>query len=194
MKKFSKVFFAITFTIQFLFSQTTTAQQKDFAVKGFHLDLRIQVMKMDALKAFAKKLSEQGINTLVMEWEATYPFEKHPLIPNKYAYKKEEIKSFIKYCGDIGIDVIPLQQSFGHVEYVLRHERYKDLREDQKDYSQVCPSEEEGDKRLFTDLFTELAATHPSKYFHIGGDETYLLGHCENAKQKLLKRVHRNYI
>jgi hypothetical protein len=54
MKKFSKVFFAITFTIQFLFSQTTTAQQKDFAVKGFHLDLRIQVMKMDALKAFAK--------------------------------------------------------------------------------------------------------------------------------------------
>jgi len=146
MKKFSKVFFAITFTIQFLFSQTTTAQQKDFAVKGFHLDLRIQVMKMDALKAFAKKLSEQGINTLVMEWEATYPFEKHPLIPNKYAYKKEEIKSFIKYCGDIGIDVIPLQQSFGHVEYILRHERYKDLREDQKDYSQVCPSEEEGDK------------------------------------------------
>jgi len=154
MKKFSKVFFAITFTIQFLFSQTTIAQQKDFAVKGFHLDLRIQVMKMDALKAFAKKLSEQGINTLVMEWEATYPFEKHPLIPNKYAYKKEEIKSFIKYCGDIGIDVIPLQQSFGHVEYVLRHERYKDLREDQKDYSQVCPSKEEGDKRLFTDLFT----------------------------------------
>ena len=187
MKKFSKVFFAITFTIQFLFSQTTTAQQKDFAVKGFHLDLRIQVMKMDALKAFAKKLSEQGINTLVMEWEATYPFEKHPLIPNKYAYKKEEIKSFIKYCGDIGIDVIPLQQSFGHVEYILRHERYKDLREDQKDYSQVCPSEEEGDKRLFTDLFTELAATHPSKYFHIGGDETYLLGHCEKCKAKAAK-------
>jgi len=119
-----------------------------------------------------------------MEWEATYPFEKHPLIPNKYAYTKEEIKSFISYCGSIGIDVIPLQQSFGHVEYILRHERYKDLREDQKDYSQVCPLEEEGDKKLFTDLFTELAATHPSKYFHIGGDETYLLGHCEKCKAK----------
>jgi hypothetical protein len=37
---------------------------------------------------------------------------------------------------------------------------------------------------LFTDLFTELAATHPSKYFHIGGDETYLLGHCEKCKAK----------
>src|SRR6059058_5083000 len=80
MKKIFSVLFAITL---FLFSQPATAQEKDFVVKGFHLDLRIQVMKMDALKAFAKKLSEQGINTLVMEWEGTYPFEKHPLIPNK---------------------------------------------------------------------------------------------------------------
>jgi hexosaminidase len=184
MKRFAGVLFAI---IMFLFSQHATAEEKDFVVKGFHLDLRIQVMKMDALKAFAKKLGEQGINTLVMEWEGTYPFESHPLIPNKYAYTKEEIKSFISYCSSIGIDVIPLQQSFGHVEYILRNEKYKDLREDQKDYSQVCPLEVEGNKKLFTDLFTELAATHPSKYFHIGGDETYLLGHCDKCKAMAAK-------
>ena len=187
MKRFTTIFAILIFSIQFLFANSVTAQQKDFAIKGFHLDLRIQVMKMGALKAFAKKLSESGINTLVMEWEATYPFEKHPLIPNRYAYTKEEIKSFISYCGSVGIDVIPLQQSFGHVEYILRHYRYKDLREDQKDYSQVCPLQEEGNKRLFTDLFTELAATHPSKYFHIGGDETYLLGHCDKCKAKAAK-------
>jgi hexosaminidase len=184
MKRITKIFLLLIFFIQFLFTGSMIAQQKNFAIKGFHLDLRIQVMKIDALKAFAKKLSESGINTLVMEWEATYPFEKHPLIPNRYAYTKEEIKSFINYCSSVGIDVIPLQQSFGHVEYILRHYRYKDLREDQKDYSQVCPLEEKGNKELFTDLFTELAATHPSKYFHIGGDETYLLGHCEKCKAK----------
>jgi hypothetical protein len=184
MKKLAAILFA---AILFLFSQPARAHEKDFVVKGFHLDLRIQVMKMDALKAFAKKLSEQGINTLVMEWEGTYPFESQPLIPNKYAYTKEEIKSFISYCSSIGIDVIPLQQSFGHVEYILRHEKYKDLREDQKDYSQVCPLKFEGNKKLFTALFTELAAMHPSKYFHIGGDETYLLGHCEKCKAMAAK-------
>jgi hypothetical protein len=184
MKRFTGVLFAITL---FLFSYSATAQEKDFVVKGFHLDMRIQVMKMDALKAFAKKLSEQGINTLVMEWEGTYPFESNPLIPNRYAYTKEEIKSFISYCSSIGIDVIPLQQSFGHVEYILRNEKYKDLREDQKDYSQVCPLDTEGNKKLFTELFTELAATHPSKYFHIGGDETYLLGHCDKCKAMAAK-------
>jgi hypothetical protein len=137
---------------------------------------------MDELRSFALKLSKDGINTLIMEWEGTYPFEKHPLIPNRYAYTKEEIVSFIKYCNDLGIDVIPLQQSFGHVEYILRNDRYKDLREDQKDFSQVCPLQTEQDKALFTDLYTELASTHTSKYIHIGGDETYLLGHDERCR------------
>jgi len=168
-------------------AQSSAAAPNPFVVKGFHIDLRIQVMTMDALKAFALKLSRQGINTIIMEWEGTYPFEKHPLIPNRYAYTKTEVASFIKYCADLKIDVIPLQQSFGHVEYILRNEKYKDLREDQKDFSQVCPLQTDLDKALFTDLYTELASTHPSKYIHIGGDETYLLGHDERCKLKAAK-------
>lgn len=156
-----------------------------FRVKGFHIDLRIQVMKMPALKQFAKKLSENGINTLVMEWEASYPYEKHSIISNRYAYSREEIKSFISYCNSLNIDVIPLQQSFGHVEYILRHPRYKDLREDQKDYSQVNPLKEELCKELFTDLFKDMVSTHTSEYIHIGGDETYLLGHSAESKKKV---------
>jgi hypothetical protein len=162
-------------------------EKSPFAVRGFHLDLRIQVMTMPALKAFALKLKQNDMNTLVMEWEGTYPFEKHPLIPNRYAYSKQEIKSFIRYCDSLDIDVIPLQQSFGHVEYILRHQRYKNLREDQKDVSQMCPLETDGDKALFTDLYTELAAMHTSKYIHIGGDETYLLGHDARCKAKAEK-------
>ncbi len=170
-------------SVQLTFAQSITPTN-NFAVKGFHLDLRVQVMTMDALKAFALKLSKSGINTLVMEWEATYPFEKDPMIPNRYAYTKEEVVSFIKYCTSLGIDVIPLQQSFGHVEYILRHEKYKALREDPKDYSQVCPLETAGDSLLFTSLYSELISTHTSKYIHIGGDETYLLGHDDKCKLK----------
>ena len=33
-------------------------------------------------------------------------------------------------------------------------------------------------------MFTEMASLHPSSYFHIGGDETYLLGHCDDCKAK----------
>ena len=184
--------------ICFFCFKNSFGQTNDFAVKGFHLDLRIQVMPMPALKAFAKKLSDEGINTLIMEWEGTYPFEKHPLIPNRYAYTKTEIVDFVKYCNGLGIDVIPLQQSFGHVEYILRNEKYKDLREDQKDYSQVCPLQTTQDSLLFSDLYKELASTHTSKYIHIGGDETYLLGHDERCRKKVAEvgksRLYIDYI
>lgn len=128
---------------------SAAGQADTFRVKGFHLDLRIQVMKMPALKAFARQLSEHGVNTLVMEWEATYPYREHAVISNRYAYTREEVVDFVKYCNGLGIDVIPLQQSFGHVEYILRHWRYRELREDQKDYSQVNPTKEELCKNAF---------------------------------------------
>ena len=191
-----KYFFLLLFCCSCL--AKSYAQNNDFAVRGFHLDLRIQVMPMPALKSFAKKLSENGINTLIMEWEGTYPFEKHPLIPNRYAYTKAEIVGFIKYCNTLGIDVIPLQQSFGHVEYILRNSKYKDLREDQKDYSQVCPLQITQDSLLFSDLYKELASTHTSKYIHIGGDETYLLGHDERCRKRVAEvgksRLYIDYI
>ena len=185
--KYSFVFivFLSTLTCLSLYAQPSRNNFSDFQVKGFHLDLRIQVMTMPALKSFAKKLSENGINTLIMEWEGTYPFEKHPLIANRFVYSREEVIDFISYCNQLKIDVIPLQQSFGHVEYILRHPRYKELREDSKDYSQVNPLKEELNRELFTELYQDLISTHTSEYIHIGGDETYLLGHSPASKKKV---------
>jgi len=183
-----------------LLTQTSIGQIKhaDFTVKGFHLDLRVQVMKMPALKKFAKQLKDGGMNTLIMEWEATYPYKNHPLIPNQYAYTRAEVIDFVNYCEKLGIDVIPLQQSFGHVEYILRHYRYKELREDQKDFSQINPLKEDLARALFKDLFSDLINTHKSDYIHIGGDETYLLGHSKESQKKVAElgkgRLYGDYI
>ncbi len=70
-------------------------KREGFAVRAFHLDMRIQVMTLPALEAFAQKLHDAGINTLIMEYEANYPYEQHPLIPGRYAYTKEEIVSLV---------------------------------------------------------------------------------------------------
>jgi len=147
-------------SIQILVGQIPTlvpqlTEAENFDIKGFHLDLRIQVMKPAALHLFAKQLVDFGINTLVMEWEASYPYETHAVISNELSYTNEEIESFIAYCDSIGLDVIPLQQCFGHVEYILRHDRYRELEEDPKQISQLCPREFELNKALFTDLFSE---------------------------------------
>ena len=70
MKRYCCLFFL------FAVANAQTPAQNDFSVKGFHLDLRIQTMKMPALKALARDLHQKGINTLLMEWEASYPFEE----------------------------------------------------------------------------------------------------------------------
>ena len=160
------------------------ARDNDFDVKGFHLDLRIQVMTPKALHELANELADFGINTLVMEWEASYPYQKHAVISNQYAYTREEVEAFISHCHSLGIDVIPLQQCFGHVEYILRNERYSHLKEDRKEISQICPLKTEGDSLLFSELFEDMASLHSSQYIHIGGDETYLLGHCADCSRK----------
>ncbi len=184
-----KQLFQIIFVLAFGLFQVATvfSQKQEFAIRGFHLDLRSEVMTMPALKAFAKELADLKINILVMEWEATFPYEQNATLTNKYAYKPQEIKDIIQYCANLGIDVIPIHHCFGHVEWILRHNRYRYLSEDKKEISQVCPVKIEEAKTVFRSLFKEMAAYHPSQYFHIGGDETYLLGSCDKCKEKVAK-------
>ena len=167
------------------FQPVSAAEKQDFDVKAFHIDLRCEVMTMPALMSLAKDLSGMGINTIIMEWEGTFPYDRNATLSNKYAYTREEVKSFISYCSTLGIDVIPLQNCFGHVEYILRHDRYAGIKEDSKEISQVCPSKEDKCKAVFTDIFSEVAELHPSKYFFIGGDETFLLGSCKLCAAKV---------
>ncbi len=178
---------ALTFILQVSSQNSLSANNHDFKVRGFHIDLRTQVMTLPALKAFAKELSDFGINTIVMEWEAAFPYKNNATIANKFSYSRHELKEFIDYCGTLGIDVIPLQQCFGHVDYILQHDRYSHLREDSKDPSQVCPLKTDDNITLFTDLITDISSMHKSKYIHLGGDETRLLGHCNNCKSKVLE-------
>lgn len=158
-----------------------------FEVRALHIDMRTEVMTMPALKQLALKASRNGINALVMEWEASFPFKENAVLCNKDAFTEDEVKDFVSFCSSLGVDVIPLQNCFGHCEYILRHPRYNFIREDRKEISQVCPSKEEECVKVFSSIFAEVAALHPSKYFHIGADETYLLGKCKLCSEKVEK-------
>lgn len=155
----------------------------EFGAKVMYVDFRTQVHTMQSLKELADKCAHMGMNTMLLEYEATFPFEKHATLKNQYAFTKEEIAGYVEYCGKLGLDVIPLQNCMGHAQYILKHDRYAALREDARDMSQVCPLKIEQAKPVFREIFAEVAALHPSKYFHIGCDETFLLGSCRNCRE-----------
>ncbi len=187
-KLFSKAFLLLSLIISgsCVLAQTPTSTN-EFEIRGFHLDLREQVMTPEALKDFVDELSEMGMNTLVMEWEATYPYKKHSVISNRYSYSRKEVKDFITYCNSKDIQVIPLQQTLGHAEYILRHPRYSNLRVSRQELSQINPLKIEESKILFKDLLGDMAEMHNSKYIHIGGDETRILELCDGCAKKIKK-------
>lgn len=157
----------------------------DFAVRAFYVDHRTEVMTIPALEGLVDKASSLGMNAIVMEWEATFPFEENATLRNAYAFTREEAKELIAYAADRGVDILPLQNCFGHCEYILRHERYAPLREDSRDFSQVCPLQREKATEVFTSIFSEIVSMHPSKYLHVGCDETRLLGHCPKCAKRV---------
>ena len=143
-------------------------------------------MTMPAMKEFVADAASKGMNAVVVEWEATFPFKDNLVLRNRFAFSEAEVKDFIAYCSGLGVDVIPLQNCFGHSEYILRHERYAVLKEDRRDCSQVCPMMEDEAEGIFRrHLPSEIAQMHTSGYFHIGCDETRLLGHCRRCQEKV---------
>lgn len=159
------------------------AQEKpaDFEQKIMYVDFRTQVHTMDALKSLAERVASEGYTSMLLEYEATFPFEKHATLQNRYAFTKEEIEDLVAFCANLGLDVIPLQNCMGHMHYILKHDRYAALREDAQDMSQVCPLRTKQAVPVFKEIFAEVAALHPSQYFHIGCDETFLLGKCKDC-------------
>ena len=159
-----------------------TSKSDNFSVVAYHVDLRVQIMPMSTLKTLAKEISTLGFNTLIMEWEATYPYKQHSIISNRYAYSREEVTEFINYSEGLGLDVIPLQQSLGHAEYILMHERYAYLRADKRNLSQIDPTRLDVARDFFTELYSDMLSTHQSQYVHIGGDETRILD-CKRCQE-----------
>ena len=45
------------------------------------------------------------------------------------AFSKEAFRELLVECHDLGLEPIPLLQTIGHAEYVLKHEKYRHLRE-----------------------------------------------------------------
>ena len=128
-------------------------QEDGFQVRAAYLDFRTQVMTPEAMKEFARQISDLGMNAIIVEWEGTFPFTGNLILRNRHAFSEEEVSDFISYCASLGVEVIPLQNCFGHAEYILRHDRYAALKEDRKDCSQVCPLEYDEAGTVFSSIF-----------------------------------------
>lgn len=157
--------------------QATVVDWADMELRSDYLDLRTIYPTYEHLLDYIGKLAQFKLNTLVIEYEDKLPFQKMKFLCHpEYAFTMEEFQKIRKTAERNFIKIIPLQQSFGHLEYVLKHEKYRYLREIPQAAGEMCPLRQ-GALELSGTLLEEMAGLHPeAEYLHIGCDEVWSLG------------------
>ena len=162
----------------------------DFPVRGVMLDIsRDKVPTMATLFALVDQFAEWKINHLELYTEHTFAYRNHAEVWQAASpLTADEIRSLDAYCRTRCIELVPNQNSFGHLERWLKLPRYNDLAE--------CPnggaplpwggttpgpvSLNPSDPRaleLLRELYAELLPNFSSTHFNVGCDETFDLGH-----------------
>jgi len=120
--------------------------------------------------------------------EHTFASESHPLIgPEGGSLTPAEIKELVAYARKYHVELVPEQQTFGHLHKALRLEKYADLAE--TPYGDVLSPQQEGTYKLIADWYKELNELFPGQFFHIGEDETFELGQGQSREQAQAKGV-----
>jgi hexosaminidase len=189
----------------------------DFARRGVMLDIsRGRVPRLETLLDLAEKLSDLKINELQLYTEHTFAYKKYKSVWQGWgALTGREIQILDVRCRELGIDLVPNQNSFGHLRYFLADPRLEKLGElsepyeaETKDFlrrpATLAPNHP-GTLPFLRGLYDELLPNFSSHYFNIGGDETWDLGRgrskklCE-AKGKgpvyfdFIKKIHREVV
>ena len=105
----------------------------------------------------------------------------HPLIgPEGGSLTPAEIRELVAYAKSYHIELVPEQQTFGHLHKALKFEKYNPLAE--TPYGDVLSPQQEGTYQLIADWYRELNDLFPSQFFHIGADETFELGQGQSRE------------
>ena len=85
---------------------------------------------------------EAGITGILLEWEDTFPWrnELANVTLTQGGYSRDEVEDLVYFIESHGLDLIPLIQTFGHVEFILKGSQYRHLRETEEDPQSFSPS------------------------------------------------------
>ncbi len=127
----------------------------DFARRGVMLDIsRGRVPKLETLLDLVERLADFKINEFQLYTEHTFAYRNYKSVWQSWgALTAAEIRTLDARCRELGIDLVPNQNSFGHLRYFLEHPKVKKLAEVSEPY--------EGSTGDFLRFPTTLAPSNP---------------------------------
>jgi len=178
----------------------------DFAARGVMLDVsRDKVPTMATLKGLIDKLAGWKINQIQLYIEHTFAYRNHPEVwKDASPFTASELRELDAYCRERFLELVPNQNSFGHMERWLKHPRYLPLAEAPEGAQtpwgfhwegpfSLCPTDSRSIDFL-AELYAELLPNFSSGLFNVGCDETFDIGKGRSAKQCLERGTSRVYV
>ena len=154
------------------------------------------VPTVDYVKRQIRTFAMFKMNMHSLYMEHTFQSASNPLFaPEEGSFTPEELKEIVAYAKNYHVEIVPEQQTFGHLHKVIKFEKYNRLAE--VPYGDVITPQEEDSYKFVADLYKEIDRIFPSKFFHIGADETFELGQGrsrEEAKEKGVGKVYFQHI
>jgi hexosaminidase len=159
----------------------------DFPARGVMLDIsRDKVPTMETLFALVDKLAGWKVNQLQLYTEHTFAYHGHPEVwANASPLTGEEILDLDEFCCQRHIELVPNQNSFGHLHRWLSHPAYTPLAEVVDGFEapwghlegsfSLCPVHP-GSLAFLRSLYDELLPHFSSRLVNVGCDETFDLG------------------
>src|SRR5712691_1339773 len=120
--------------------------------------------------------------------EHTFSSASNPLIgPAGGSLTPDEIRELVAYARRYHVELVPEQQTFGHLHKALRLEKYAELAE--TPYGDVLSPQQPGSYKLIAAWYKELNEPFPGQFLHIGEDETFELGEGQSKEEAKAKGV-----
>jgi len=181
------------------------ADYPDFPNRGVMLDIsRDKVPTMATLFDLVDLLASWKINQLQLYTEHTFTYRNHREVwEHASPMTEQDILELDRFCRERFIELVPNQNSFGHMRRWLVHPRYRDLAECPDGCDTIWGHFDEPftlnplDPRslaLIEELYDELLPNFSSRQLNVGCDETVDLGQGRSKAECEARCIGRVYL
>lgn len=150
-------------------------------MRCFHIDLNHANPTGPRLVSWLRELAALGYDSILWEVENAVQWDTCPECATPDAFTKDEFRAILATAAQLGLRAIPLFQTLGHCEYVLKHPAYMHLAELPGRIEQYCPNHPAllpFLQRWISEHVELFGAAQKLERFHVGMDEAVLFGKC----------------
>ncbi len=205
------VFYGVTTLIQILercgseLPCLAISDWPDFPARGVMLDIsRDKVPTLETVKMLVDRLASWKVNQLQLYTEHTFAYRQHSEVwKTATPFSAQDILELDVYCRERFIELVPNQNSFGHLKRWLKHPQYAALAEMPEEFIapwgkekgpfSLCPTDP-GSLELISSLYDELLPNFSSRMVNVGCDETFDLGQGRSKEECMQRGSGRIYL